>query len=233
MFTATAPFDDLYTNTVSQNLRLIELLGIEANAVVRAPWEPLSTKHRPAKPYVVIHPFPKFEYKKWRVEHWQVLIDAITRAGLEVIISGGHESDEIRHNQQLAGAVDLSGCLSLAELSSLISEARAYVGPDTATTHMAASLGTPTVALFGPSNPVKWGPWPAGDAADALVFDQSPWCMRGSQHVGNVILLQGPGDCVPCRLEGCDRHVGSKSKCLDMLEPNSVLQALRNLNVLA
>jgi heptosyltransferase-3 len=233
MFTATVPFDDLYTHTVSQNLRLIELLGIEANAVVRAPWEPLSTKHRPAKPYVVIHPFPKFEYKKWRVEHWQVLIDAITRAGLEVIISGGHESDEIRHNQQLAGAVDLSGCLSLAELSSLISEARAYVGPDTATTHMAASLGTPTVALFGPSNPVKWGPWPAGDAADALVFDQSPWCMRGSQHVGNVILLQGPGDCVPCRLEGCDRYVGSKSKCLDMLDPNSVLQALRNLNVLA
>jgi heptosyltransferase III len=233
MFTATAPFDDLHTHTVSQNLRLIQLMGIEPKALVRAPWEPLSTKHRPAKPYVVIHPFPKFEYKKWQVEHWQVLIDAITRAGLEVIISGGHESDEIRHNQRLAGAVDLSGCLSLAELSSLVSEARAYVGPDTATTHMAASLGTPTVALFGPSNPVKWGPWPAGDAADALAFDQSPWCMRGSQHVGNVILLQGPGDCVPCRLEGCDRHVGSKSKCLDMLEPNSVLQALRNLNVLA
>lgn len=232
MFSGTVPFDDLETHTVLQNLRLVQLLGVDAKATVRAPFATLPRQYQPEKPYVVIHPFPKFEYKKWQIVHWQSLIDSISGVNLQVVISGGQDPEEKHYNSQLVGATNLTGCLSLAELSFLLAGARAYVGPDTAITHMAASLGIPTVAIFGPSNPVKWGPWPADDGPHVQSFDQSPWRMRGSQHLGNVSLLQGPGDCVPCRLEGCDRHVGSRSECLDRLEPTSVLKALRDLNVM-
>ena len=85
-------------------------------------------------------------------------------------------------------------------------------------------LGTPTVALFGPSNAVKWGPWPKDYAED-----RNPWGMRGTQRVNNVVLLQGEGDCVPCMLEGCDRHNDSLSECLQKLPAARAIDALREL----
>ena len=101
-------------------------------------------------------------------------------------------------------------------MADLLRHAAFYAGPDTATTHLAAACGTPTLAIFGPSNPVKWGPWPAG-----ATNDPSPWRMLGRpwQRKGNVIVLQGVqpadlGNCLPCRLEGCERHIASASRCL-------------------
>jgi heptosyltransferase-3 len=88
---------------------------------------------------------------------------------------------------------------------------------------MAAALGTPTIALFGPSNPVKWGPWPKG-------YEQytNPYRMEGTQRVNNVV--QGAGDCVPCMHEGCDRHNASLSDCLQNLPVAKVIAAIRELS---
>lgn len=91
-------------------------------------------------------------------------------------------------------------------------------------THIAAATGTPTIALFGPSNPVKWGPWPH----DWKSFE-SPWQRRGSARQGKVFLLQGPGECAPCLLEGCDRHLDSRSDCLDALPLEQVTQAAEKM----
>jgi heptosyltransferase-3 len=122
--------------------------------------------------------------------------------------------------------VSVSGKLSLAENAFLISRAKYYVGPDTALTHMAAALGTPTIALFGPSNPVKWGPWPKG-----YEEYRNPYRMKGTQHVNNVVLVQGAGDCVPCMEEGCDRHNASLSDCLQKLPVTTVISAIRELSM--
>jgi heptosyltransferase-3 len=89
---------------------------------------------------------------------------------------------------------------------------------------LAAAVGTPTVALFGPSNPVKWGPWPKGYAEG-----RDPYRLKGTQRVNNVVLLQGEGDCVPCMQEGCDRHNGSLSICLQNLPARRVIDALCEL----
>jgi len=51
----------------------------------------------------------------------------------------------------------------------------------------------------------------------------------GTQHRGNVALVQGSPPCVPCLLEGCDRHVRSVSDCLVTLPPARVLAALDRL----
>jgi heptosyltransferase-3 len=121
--------------------------------------------------------------------------------------------------------LNFAGQLNFAQMAYLLTKATVYVGPDTVTTHLSAAMGTPTVALFGPSNPVKWGPWPKG--YQELL---SPWQMVGAlQKVNNVILLQGLGDCVPCHLEGCDRHNNSNSKCLDDLPANRVVDAIKTL----
>lgn len=96
--------------------------------------------------------------------------------------------------------------------------------PDTATTHLAAATGTPTVALFGPSNPVKWGPWPR-----IWTGEPSPYAMRGSQVRGNVALVHGEEICVPCLEEGCFRHVQSPSECLRAMTPEKVIAAIETL----
>jgi heptosyltransferase-3 len=84
--------------------------------------------------------------------------------------------------------------------------------------------------LFGPTNPVKWGPWPAGfSGSNPYQRRARPW-----QRVGNVILLQGvqPADlgrCVPCHLEGCERHIRSFSRCLTEMPLDPVSAAATEL----
>ncbi len=58
-------------------------------------------------------------------------------------------------------AFSLSGQLSLKELAALTQAAKLFIGVDSAPMHIAAAVGTPTVALFGPSGDKQWGPWSA------------------------------------------------------------------------
>ena len=71
---------------------------------------------------------------------------------------------------------------------------------------------------------MKWGPWPKG-----YEEDRNPYRMKGTQHVNNVVLLQGEGDCVPCMEEGCDRHNASLSDCLQNLPAASAIHAVCEL----
>jgi heptosyltransferase-3 len=182
-----------------------------------------------AQAYAVLHVYPMYAYKAWRREAWVELVDWLNGQGLRVVLTGGNSADEVAYvhslmNQLPSNTVDAAGKLNLGGVAYLLSEARAYVGPDTVVTHLAAASGTPTVALFGPSNPVKWGPWPKG-----YHEDRNPYKMRGTQHVNNVVLLQGSGDCVPCMEEGCERHIASLSDCLQNLPAAKVIEALREL----
>lgn len=116
--------------------------------------------------------------------------------------------------------VRADAALTWPELATLLHGARVYAGPDTSVTHLAAAAGSPTVALFGPTDPVRWGPWPAAG------LDQ-PWEQAAFvQRRGNVWLVQDALPCLPCRLEGCLRHVASHSLCLDYLPAASVLRAV-------
>jgi heptosyltransferase-3 len=111
----------------------------------------------------------------------------------------------------------LDGKLTWPELTSLIGCAQVYVGPDTAVTHLAAATGTPTVALYGPTDPRLWGPWPFAGL-------DRPWAAAGTiQQRDNAWLVQNPLPCLPCQQEGCERRLDSFSQCLDEL---SVLQVM-------
>jgi heptosyltransferase III len=162
-----------------------------------------------------------FRYKRWTVDGWQALAAGLDARGLAVVATGGPDDrrylDEVWAGQPAVHRVD--GALAWPELAALIGGARAYVGPDTSVTHLAAAAGTPTVALYGPTDPRLWGPWPAGGL-------DTPWAASGTiQNRRNVWLVQNPQPCLPCQGEGCERHIDSYSRCLDELSVAQVLMA--------
>lgn len=231
------PFDNEKTHTVLMNLKLAEAVGVAPCYDVVVTWRPEDEAQvgqclpfDPAKQaYAVLHTYPMYAYKMWRREAWAELANWLGKQGLHVVLTGGNGADEIAYVQDLlplmpSGTINVAGKLNLGGVACLISRARAYVGPDTVVTHMAAALGVCTIALFGPSSPVKWGPWPKG-----FREGRNPYQLQGSQRVNNVVLLQGPGDCVPCLLEGCERRIESLSDCLQNLPASSVIASLQEL----
>ncbi len=232
---AWVPFDNRETHTVRAHLALLAAIGVAPAANVLASWtrederlvERLLSSLEDA-PYAVMHPFPKFRYKMWTEAGWIAVARALDERGLRVVLTGGPEAEERLYVDRIAkhmpDALNLAGKLSIGGTALVVSKAAVYVGPDTAITHAAAALGVPTVALYGPTNPVKWGPWPAGHSADS-----NPWVRTGSQSLRHVRLVQGAGMCVPCGLEGCERHIASTSDCLTGLPAERVIAAIEDL----
>lgn len=216
---------------VLENQRLAELLGIEALPAVVPPtagWTPAEVEAALGFPlnqrFAIVHPAPRWRYKQWTAAGWRALIAALDQTGLRVVITGGPGGFERAYLDRVlsgdAGRFErVDGRWTFAQTADVLKHAALYVGPDTATTHLAAACGTPTVALYGPTDPVIWGPWPArGGEAYMRV------AMR--QQRGNVLLLQNPElTCVPCQLEGCERHRESFAQCLDRLASERVIAA--------
>ena len=236
LLNAWVPFDRVGTHTVAMNLRLLELLGIEPHPTPVVEWTRadedavvrLFGGASNGERYAVLHITPKFPYKLWTVTGWVALGHWLKDQGLTVVVTGGEALAEQSYCEDVMGrlpngSVNLVGQVRLPGLGYLLSRTALYVGTDTAVSHMAAAIGAPTIALFGPSNPVKWGPWPRDFPADS----DSPWKMKGSQRQGNVLLLQGEGECVPCLGEGCDRHEQSLSQCLQQLSHERVIEAAK------
>lgn len=231
---AWAPLDDLATHTVILNLRLAELAGVARDFTVTLAASAADRLHvaqalGDTRPFAVLHLSPKFAYKTWTIAGWARLGRWLATRGLRIVLTGADDTEELAAIEMLRAqlapdTLNLAGRLSLPQVGELIGRARLYVGPDTVVTHAAAAAGTPTIALFGPTNPVKWGPWPRGCRTDP-----SPYALRGSQHVGNVWLVQGEAHCVPCMQEGCERHVRSLSACLQQLDPARVIAAAKTL----
>lgn len=231
-------FDDENTHTVLQHLKLLELINVPLHyslvppqiddirqLVKRLPF--LSDNSG----YAVLHPHPQWTYKQWTIEGWIEAGLYLNKKGLKLILSCGPSQQEIDYvadiqSQLPEDTINLAGQVSLAQLATIIGKAKLYIGPDTGITHLAAATGVPVIALYGPTNPVKWAPWPADYQKNINPFDK-----KGGQHVNNVTLIQGQADCVPCHLEGCDRHQQSRSQCLDLLPFQRVKEAIdRALN---
>jgi heptosyltransferase-3 len=99
---------------------------------------------------------------RWHAAGWIELLAWLRGRGYAVVLSGGaagmHSADvaAVTHSAG-SGTVDLVGRVSLAHLATVISWVALYVGVDTGVSHIASATGTPTVVLFGPSDPIVWG----------------------------------------------------------------------------
>jgi heptosyltransferase-3 len=181
---------------------------------------------------VVVHPGPLTAYKRWPLSYWQTLLTWIVKQGYQVVLSASPAKQDLQLNHDILSllddstrqkVIDTAGLLTIPQAGALIRGALAYVGVDTSITHLAAACNTPTIALFGPTPPTNFGPWPNG------FIGKQPYQLRArSQTVGNVTILQGPGECVPCRKAGCEDRANSRSDCLDQLDPIQVIEALQS-----
>ncbi|AOU97056.1 putative lipopolysaccharide heptosyltransferase III [Acidihalobacter yilgarnensis] len=181
--------------------------------------------HMPGRPLVHIHPTSRWFFKCWTDAGMAEIIDRlIGRLGVQVVLTCAPDARErARLDGILARSrehpIDLGGRLSLKQTAALSAQADVFFGVDTAPMHMAAAVGTPVVAIFGPSGAFDWGPWPNGHTAE------NPYPARsGLQQAGRHHVIQQAWGCVPCGQDGCD---GSKrSDCLDRLPASLVMAEL-------
>jgi heptosyltransferase-3 len=205
---------------VEQMLRLADALDISRIPELVCPAAAPQSQAAPGDNYAVIHAAPMFAYKEWTPDGWRAVAAGLAKRGLQVVAIGGPGEAERDYLEMVWRGVAQVHQVGWAETMTLLAKARLYIGPDTSVTHLAAAAGRPTVALFGPMDPRVWGPWPIGGLA-------TPWDASGTiQNRRNVWIVQNPLPCLPCTFEGCERHIGSRSVCLDELRPEQVLTAI-------
>ena len=197
-------------------------------------------------PTVVVHATPRWRFKRWPEGHWAQLVGCLLEAERRVVLTGSADAQDLDMNQRILDRthslypdvdrdriLNATGLLTLGQTARLLQLSECFVGVDTSVTHLAAAVGTKTIALFGATPPTNFGPWPTETRVDAV--DRSPWGLRGEQNPegarilarGNVRIVQGPGDCVPCRKAGCLNRFESHSDCLDGLSSGAVVAALQ------
>jgi heptosyltransferase-3 len=208
---------------VEETLQLADALGIEPVGEIVAPRAATPSLLQPREPFAVLHVAPFFRYKQWSRQGWRALAAHLAQKGLRIVATGGPAAQERAYLDDVFDGIEVTradGKLSWPELATLLSAARVFAGPDTSVTHLAAAAGCPVVTMYGPTDPRRWGPWPAAG------LDESWESAAAMQRRGNIWLIQNPLPCMPCHLEGCLRHVESHSLCLDYLPVEPVLSAV-------
>lgn len=212
-------------HTVEANLDALRRLGIypeeSDKRVVMEPGDEararvdalLAAAGVPARGFIQVHPTSRWLFKAWTDAANAELLRRLVRDGHRVVITAAPDAREksivARILAEAAVPVtDLSGQLTLREMGALAARARLFCGVDSAPMHIAAAMGTPVVALFGPSGEKQWGPW-------------------GVAH--RVVTTDHP--CRPCGNDGCGG--GKVSECLTRLPVDRVHAAVNELLALA
>ncbi|MHC4777862.1 MAG: glycosyltransferase family 9 protein [Planctomycetota bacterium] len=150
----------------------------------------------------IIHPGTSAfgSFKRWPLERWRQLAERLCRSCPLLISWGPGEEETARSFGGIVGVRVPPGPLLVAELAGALVEALSFTGTDSAPLHLAHALGTPSVALFGPTDPTLYGPWMSGRALSAGV------------------------DCSPCSGRRCARI-----RCMDAIEVDDVERAIEDL----
>ena len=154
---------DLTIHLSSQTARNVQRL-LEENSVAAS------------KALVVLVPGTIWETKHWTIEGFAAVARQFLNDGFAVALAGT-KRDQPRCRQIAAaapGVCNLSGKTTPAELAALIERAEICVTNDSGAMHLAASLGTPMVSVFGPTNPVRIGPYQRLESVVRLDLPCSP-----------------------------------------------------------
>ncbi|MDQ0757695.1 glycosyltransferase family 9 protein [Streptomyces canus] len=140
--------------------RFLQAYGIPADATdLRLPSPPESS---PASGAVVLHPGAGAPSRCWPVDRYAAVADALRERGHRVVVTGGADEEDLvarlAKEARLPDTDVFGGGLPFGRLSALVADARAVVSGDTGIAHLAVALGAPSVTLFGPVPPSRWGP---------------------------------------------------------------------------
>jgi ADP-heptose:LPS heptosyltransferase len=144
--------------------RLLRESGIETDPDDLAIRRPTLTVPPRAPGATLVHPGAASGARRWPAERWALVARAEIAAGREVFLTGSEEERDLcRAVARAADLADdrvLAGRTDLLELTALVAAAGAVACGDTGVAHLASALGTPSVILFGPTPPRRWGPPP-------------------------------------------------------------------------
>jgi ADP-heptose:LPS heptosyltransferase len=109
---------------------------------------------------VLVHPGAAAPSRRWPVERWEAVVRALTDGGHRVVVTGVPAERDVcaRVAASAPGVEDWCGRLGLRALAERVVSARLVLCGDTGVGHLATALGTPSVLLFGPTDPAHWGP---------------------------------------------------------------------------
>ena len=147
---------------------------------------------------VYVNPTARWQSKFWLASRWSELCDQLLGSGIRPVFAGS--SSDLPYLTKVTqamsgGAAIAAGRLSLTASIALMKRAVAYVGVDTGPMHIAAMVGTPVVALFGPTHPERVGPY-------------------GVRH---AVVRAENLDCLCCRKRLCDHQRCMQGITVDMV----------------
>ncbi len=182
-YTHRVPVDFANDHAVTRNLAIATALGCDEGDVEfplvseeAVPESiPLATR------YAVILPGTNWATKRWPVEHFASLVEPLrTRFNLKVVVAGG--PGDVALASQIPADYNLAGKTSLKQLVALLNGAAIVIANDSGPMHIAAALNRPLVALFGPTNPTRTGPYAREDTVIRLAIECSPCYSRTCSH---------------------------------------------------
>jgi heptosyltransferase-2 len=160
------------------------------------------------RPFVAFAPGSSQPTKRWPLEHWITLVRRVAGTGADPILVGGPEDTALAAEvaaRSTTRAVNAAGALSLQGTAALLKRAAALVSNQTAAMHMGAALGTPLVALIGPT---------------VRAFGTYPYNPR------RTIVLERSLPCRPCSADGGPACPLGHHLCLEEIRPDTVFTAL-------
>ena len=155
---------------------------------------------------VLLHPTARYDFKAWPLERFATVTDWLRERGIRVALIGSQQ--ELLIGQQILNLakhkpVNLMGSTSLSQLATLMRRSHLLISNDGGPMHMAAAVGCPVLALFGPTDPAVWGP-------------------RGSK----VRVIYKGVNCDACFYAGCSR---GEESCMRQISVEEVCQAAQSL----
>lgn len=169
--------------------------------------EEFFTRHaiRKNEKVVVLNPATTWPAKNWPAEFFAAAADALAR-NARIIVCGGPGDIEIVNKvmaRSAAPVINAVGQTSLQQLAAIIGRANLVIAGDTGPLHMAVALGVPTVSIFGPTDPARFGPLSPGH-----------------------IVLRSKAGCMPCHKTVCPRK---SMLCMNDIRPDAVIAAARRV----
>ncbi|SMF39055.1 glycosyltransferase family 9 protein [Desulfovibrio gilichinskyi] len=151
--------------------------------------------------FIALHPYATHPDKVWPREYWIELINQLDKKGIQWAVIG-KDANELNVDKP---EWNFTNKFSLRQTCALLSEAKYLVTGDSGPMHLAAGVGTPVIAMFGPTSRA-WGFYPAGK---------------------NDRILESDLECRPCSLHG-KSNCSNNRECLKNIRPESILKIIIN-----
>ena len=191
---------DPNAHMLTQYMEFAKHLGIESNQIEwDIPWQH-EKKTDWASEYIILNIGATKPANRWSPENFAIISDMIDKkTSFKPLITGGVEDQpfaEIIQKKAQCKIKNLCGKTSIKELSQIIANAKCVISCDTGPMHLAVALKTDLIALFGPSNPYRTGPF-------------------------HGTIIQENIDCSPCNKKKCENPI-----CMEKIKPEHVMEKL-------